>query len=108
MLADLDLSVPAVRTVVADLVGQGGDFAWFDARGALRGGQRISRHYYDVYRLLGSDGGRAASSDFALGVDCVRHARMFFNSPDLNLAAAEPGSFTLSPSAQMTMARPTG
>jgi hypothetical protein len=26
---------------------------------------------------------------------------MFFNSPYLNLAAAEPGSFTLSPSAQM-------
>ena len=109
VLADLDLSVPDVRTVVAErtfwdkVVILHGLRQWFDARGALRGGgERISRHYYDVYRLLGSDVGRAASRDFALGVDCVRHARMFFNSPDLNLAAAEPGSFTLSPSAQMT------
>jgi Nucleotidyl transferase AbiEii toxin, Type IV TA system len=109
VLADFELSVPDVRTVVANrtfwdkVVILHGLRQWFDARGALRGGgQRISRHYYDVYRLLGSDVGRAASSDFVLGVDCVRHARMFFNSPDLNLAAAEPGSFTLSPSAQMT------
>ena len=109
VLADLELSVPDVRTVVAErtfwdkVVILHGLRQWFDARGALRGGgERISRHYYDVYRLLGSDVGRAASRDFALGVDCVRHARMFFNSPDLNLAAAEPGSFTLSPSAQMT------
>ena len=106
VLADLDLSVPDVRTVVAErtfwdkVVILHGLRQWFDARGALRGGgERISRHYY---RLLGSDVGRAASRDFALGVDCVRHARMFFNNPDLNLAAAEPGSFTLSPSAQMT------
>jgi hypothetical protein len=75
---------------------------WFDARGTLRGGgQRISRHYYDVHRLLDSDVGRAASADQALGADCVRHARMFFNSPALNLATAAPGSFTLSPSAAM-------
>jgi hypothetical protein len=29
---------------------------------------------------------------------------MFFNSPDLNLAAASPGSFTLSPNRDMTTA----
>ena len=82
MLANSGLSVPNVRTVVAErtfwdkVVILHGLRQWFDARGALRGGgQRISRHYYDVYRLLGSDGGRAASSDLALGVDCVRHAR---------------------------------
>jgi hypothetical protein len=108
VLADLELSVPDVRTVVAErtfwdkVVILHGLRQWFDARGALRGGgQRISRHYYDVYRLLDSDVGRAASTDLALGVDCVRHARMFFNSPDLNLATAAPGRFTLSPSAEM-------
>ena len=108
VLADLELSVPEVRTVVAErtfwdkIVILHGLRQWFDARGALRGGgQRISRHYYDVYRLLDSDVGRAASRDLALGVDCVRHARMFFNSPDLNLATAAPGSFTLSPSPEM-------
>ncbi len=108
VLADLKLSVPDVRTVDAErtfwdkIVILHGLRQWFDARGALRGGgQRISRHYYDVYRLLDSDVGRATSSDLALGVDCVRHARMFFNSPDLNLATAAPGSFTLSPSREM-------
>jgi hypothetical protein len=29
--------------------------------------------------------------------DCVRHARMFFNRPDLDLATASPGSFALTP-----------
>ena len=108
VLADLDLSVLDIRTVVAartfwdKVVILHGLRQWFDARGALRGGgQRISRHYYDVYRLLDSEIGRAASSDLALGVDCVRHARMFFNSPDLNLATAAPGTFTLSPSRDM-------
>ena len=108
VLADLDLSVLDIRTVVAartfwdKVVILHGLRQWFDARGALRGGgQRISRHYYDVYRLLDSEVGRAASSDLALGVDCVRHARMFFNSPDLNLATAAPGTFTLSPSRDM-------
>ena len=59
MLANSGLSVPNVRTVVAErtfwdkVVILHGSRQWFDARGALRGGgQRISRHYYDVYRLL--------------------------------------------------------
>jgi hypothetical protein len=29
--------------------------------------------------------------------DCVRHARMFFNRPDLDLASAILGSFALTP-----------
>jgi hypothetical protein len=29
--------------------------------------------------------------------DCVRHARMFFNRPDLDLASAVAGSFALTP-----------
>jgi hypothetical protein len=29
--------------------------------------------------------------------DCVRHARMFFNRPDLDLASAVLGSFVLTP-----------
>ena len=32
---------------------------------------------------------------------CVRHARMFFNSPDLNLKSAVPSSFTLRPGREM-------
>jgi hypothetical protein len=75
---------------------------WFEKRSVLRGGgQRVSRHYYDLYRLLESDAGRNAAVDLELAADCVRHARMFFNSPDLNLATALPGSFTLTPGRDM-------
>jgi len=71
---------------------------WWDRRGELKGGgQRVSRHYYDVYRLLASEVGRQAITDAAMAEDCVRHARMFFNRPDFDLASAVPGSYTLTP-----------
>ncbi len=71
---------------------------WWDRRGELRGGgQRVSRHYYDVYRLLASEIGRKATEDAEMAEDCVRHARMFFNRTDLDLATAAPGSFALTP-----------
>jgi hypothetical protein len=71
---------------------------WWDRRGELRGGgQRVSRHYYDVYRLLASETGQKATEDAEMAEDCVRHARMFFNRPDLDLASAVPGSFALTP-----------
>lgn len=67
--------------------------AW---RGELRGGgQRVSRHYYDLHRMLATDLAAKAMADADLGRDCVRHARIFFNS--LDLATAEPGSFVLRP-----------
>ena len=71
---------------------------WFDKRGELRGGgQRVSRHYYDLHMLTGTPVGEAALADTALGVDCVAHARTFFNRPDFDLASAVPGSFVLAP-----------
>ena len=71
---------------------------WWERRGDLRGGgQRISRHYYDVYRLLDSDIGQKVLEEVDMAEDCVRHARMFFNRPDLDLASAVPGSFALTP-----------
>jgi len=33
--------------------------------------------------------------------DCVRHAKMFFNRPDFDLASAAPGSFALTPHDEM-------
>lgn len=61
----------------------------------------MSRHYYDVHRLLADPVGARALADVDLGRDCVRHARMFFNSPDLELATAEAGSFALNPTDPM-------
>jgi Nucleotidyl transferase AbiEii toxin, Type IV TA system len=107
-LPALDMTVSNVVTVNAErtfwdkIVILHGLRNWFDRRGALRGGgQRVSRHYYDVYQLLLSGIGEAALADPELGRDCVRHARMFFNSPDLGLATASCGSFNLAPAEAM-------
>lgn len=76
--------------------------SWFEKRGVLRGeGQRVSRHYYDLHRIFQSELGARAVADRALGVDCVAHARMFFNSPDLGLDRADPGTFSLIPAEEM-------
>ena len=103
-LPALDLTVPAVRTVDPErtfwdkVVILHGLRRWFDKRGELRrGGQRVSRHYYDLHRLAAAPVGTAAVGDAALGADCVAHARMFFNRTDFDLATAAPGSFALAP-----------
>ncbi len=75
---------------------------WFDHRGELRhAGQRVSRHYYDVFRLLQSQTGQSASADRQLAEDCARHARMFFNTADFDLHEAAHGTWTLAPTAMM-------
>ncbi len=75
---------------------------WWDRRGELRGGgQRVSRHYYDVHCLLVSVDWESLVKDTAMAADCVRHARMFFNRPDLDLATAAPGSYALAPHDEM-------
>lgn len=50
---------------------------------------------------MDSDVGPAAAANLELGEDCVAHARMFFNSPDLDLASARPGQFVLAPTPAM-------
>lgn len=104
----IDLAVANVTTVDAErtfwdkVVILHGLRRWFERRGELRGGgQRVSRHYYDLHRLLSENVAAKALADADLGRDCVRHARMFFNSPDLDLATAEPGSFVLRPTDAM-------
>ena len=78
---------------------------WYERRGVLRQeGQRVSRHYYDLHCLIGSLAGQAALADRALGADCVRHARMFFDRPDYDLASAVPGSLAIMPSDGMVEA----
>ncbi len=104
----IDLSVANVTTVDAErtfwdkVVILHGLRRWFETRGEPRGGgQRVSRHYYDLHRLLSEDVAAKALAEADLGRDCVRHARMFFNSPDLDLATAEPGSFVPRPTDAM-------
>ncbi len=106
-LADTDLTIPGVvtvdprRTFWDKIVIAHGTRRWFDIRGELRQeGKRISRHYYDLHRLVESEIG-AAAEDVALGDDCVQHARMFFNRPDFDLASATRGTFALVPTPEM-------
>jgi hypothetical protein len=103
-LPGFDLTVPGVtvveptRTFWDKVVILHGLRRWYERRGELRGGgQRVSRHYYDIDRLMRAEIGREAVRDLVMAGDCVRHARMFFNRPDLDLASARPGSFALLP-----------
>ena len=41
------------------------------------------------------------NSDRSLVAQCVRHARIFFDRPDLDLAQAAPGTYALMPSPAM-------
>lgn len=92
------VTIDAERTFWDKVVILHGQRRWFERRGELRRqGQRVSRHYYDIYRLLRSDVGQRAAHDLDLARGCARHARMFFNSSDLDLATAHPGTFALSP-----------
>jgi hypothetical protein len=107
-LPNLDLAVGNVTTVDPSrtfwdkVIILHGLRRWWDGRGELKGGgQRVSRHYYDVYRLLASEIGRKATEDAEMAKDCARHARMFFNRLDLDLASAVPGSFALTPHDEM-------
>jgi hypothetical protein len=107
-LADTALAVPNIptvdpgRTFWDKVVILHGLRRWWDRRGELRGGgQRVSRHYYDVFRLLASDAGEGYVKDSGMAADCVQHARMFFNRPDFDLATAAPGSYALVPHNEM-------
>lgn len=107
-LPELDLAVPNVTTVRPErtfwdkVVILHGLRQWHDRRQELRhGGQRVSRHYYDVFRLLQAEAVEAWLADENLALDCTRHARLFFNSADLGLAQAVPGTFTLTPTSPM-------
>lgn len=106
-----DLSVPNVITVKPErtfwdkVMILHGLRQWHDRRGELRhGGQRVSRHYYDVHQLIQSPLAAAWQNDHALAIDCARHARLFFGSADQGLDLAAPGTFTLTPSAAMKAA----
>ncbi len=107
-LPNADLAVEGITTVEAQrtfwdkVVILHGLRRWYDHRGQLRhGGQRVSRHYYDVFRLLDSPIGKSAEGDRHLAQDCARHARMFFNTPDFGLDEAAAGTFSLAPSSPM-------
>ncbi len=102
--ADFNLAVADVSTIEATrtfwdkVVIAHGLRRWYERRTIIRHeGQRVSRHYYDLHCLLRSESGKAAIDNNDLADDCVRHARMFFNRPDYDLASATRGTFAIAP-----------
>ncbi len=96
------MTILPVRTFWDKVVIAHGLRRWFERRGMLRqAGERVSRHYYDLYCMLRHDAGRQALSDIGVAADCVAHARMFFDRPDYDLASAKPGSFAIHPTTPM-------
>jgi hypothetical protein len=77
---------------------------WHDRRGILRQGGRVSRHYYDLFRLLQSKESKRWLADRELALDCARHAQLFFPGTDLGLEEAALGRFVLVPTAPMRSA----
>lgn len=107
-VSQFDLVVPNVTVVDAErtfwdkVVILHGLRRWFDNKNALRqDGHRISRHYYDIHQLLGSDVGTSAVEDMTLAADCVAHARVFFHRPAFDLESAQPPTFALTPEGDM-------
>ena len=103
-LPAFNLEVPNVTTVAPErtlwdkIVILHGLRRWFETKGELKGGgQRVSRHYYDLHRLLNSAMAEPALNNRDLGRDCVRHALLFFNRPAFDLESAKPGQFALLP-----------
>lgn len=107
-LPDLDLTAGDVTTVRPErtfwdkVIILHGLRQWHDRRGELRhGGQRVSRHYYDLHQLMQAEAARDWPADHWLAIDCAHHARLFFGSADLGLDTAVPGSLTLVPTPAM-------
>lgn len=76
--------------------------AWFDNRKEImHQGNRISRHYYDIYKLINSTIGQQIHSNHVLASECSQHAKIFFHRTPLNLDSAKPGSYLLTPTNNM-------
>jgi len=76
-VASLNLDIPGITTIVDErtfwdkVIIIHGQRRWFERRGELQHqGQRVSRHYYDVYRLLDSEAGQRALADSSLTTAC--------------------------------------
>ena len=103
-----DLSVPNVNCIAPErtfwdkAVIAHGLRAWFEVRNSLRNnGNRISRHYYDLYMLLNNAVGQNAIKDINLGKECALHASIFFFDKDSQQKSAAEGNFLIHPSEAM-------
>ncbi len=72
--------------------------ARFDADGDLpAAGQRLTRHYYDLHRMMEREEGPRAIADRALGAACLGHRLVFFPGRKEQRATGQPGEYRLVP-----------
>jgi hypothetical protein len=95
------MTIDPERTFLDKILILHGMTYYFEAQGILRGDGRMSRHYYDVHRLMVTSTGEKACTDDSLIEDCVRHAKMFFYRGNTGLDMAKRGSFRLRPVKEM-------
>ena len=58
---------------------------------------RISRHHYDIFMIVTSEGGKALTSDVELLERVVHHKEIFFKSSWANYRSARPGTMRMVP-----------
>lgn len=65
---------------------------------------RMSRHYYDMARLIGHDAKKRALKRLDLLNQVAHHKSVFFKSARTNYEGAKPGSLRLKPNVELTSA----
>lgn len=76
--------------------------ARFAADGRLQGdGQRLTRHYYDLHRMMRGETGPRATTDRALGAACLEHRLVFFPGRKEQRATGRAGEYRLVPEGEM-------
>jgi hypothetical protein len=103
-VANITAIVPARTLLEKILILHGAHCGYRDQSRVPTDRQRISRHYYDVAMLAGSDAGRAALKDRAL-LDAVRaHNLVAFPQAWKKFDEAVPGTTRLVPQADLRVA----
>ena len=64
--------------------------------------ERVSRHYYDVWRLVSDSKIELSNAQLTLAADCRRHSELFYPNDEISLSRATPGSFDITPDAALT------
>jgi hypothetical protein len=64
----------------------------------LRADERVSRHYYDLYKLLKAKVVDTKPEALSLARNCQRHSSLFYPTPGVDISSAVPGTFDIIPS----------
>jgi hypothetical protein len=111
LLPEWDLSVPNVTTISPErtfwdkiMILHKWYCGYRDEQRLPADRQRLSRHYYDVAMIYGSEFGPRAAANSSLREDVRRHTQLFFKCGWAKLEEAVPGSIRLLPTEKLAQA----